>query len=270
MELTAQEKSTGELTSTSLDLSQQRLSQQRFVVLKAVPPAHWVVTMREIITAELQNHYASKLRTLIRQRHHGGFQPPLTMPSLDPQIIANPLVFQVLEQLLGQSFFGCLPYGRDTTFPGSQEQNVHRDCGYLFPELTSAAPAVLAVVNPLLDDFTAANGATEIWPGSHLLVDADQEETRTLQIPLARWRDHPSTLLPAPAVSIVIRDTRTWHCGGANSTASLRTMLALVYYRQYFMPDNLVALTEPIRENDWQQLSERVRWTYRPTRANAK
>jgi hypothetical protein len=162
MQLTAREKSTGELTSASLDLAQQTLSQQGFVVLEAVLPAHWVVTMRETFTAELQNHYASKPQTLVRQRHHGGFQPPLTMPFLDPQIIANPLVFQVLEQLLGQSFFGCLPYGCNTTFPGSQEQNVHRDCGHLFPELTSAAPPVLAVVNLLLDDFTAANGATEI------------------------------------------------------------------------------------------------------------
>ena len=266
MQLTAREKSTGELTSASLDLAQQTLRQQGFVVLEAVLPAHWVVTVRETFTAELQNHYASKPQTLVRQRHHCGFQPPLTMPFLDPQIIANPLVFQVLEQLLEQSFFGCLPYGCNTTFPGSQEQNVHRDCGHLFPELTSAAPPVLAVVNLLLDDFTAANGATEIWPGSHLLVDADQEETRTLRIPPARWRDHPSTLLLAPAGSIVIRDMRTWHRGGANSTASLRTMLALVYYRQYFMPDNLVALTEPISENDWRQLSERVRWTYRLTR----
>lgn len=217
MQLTVREKSTGELGSASLDLSQQRLSQQRFVVLKAVPPAHWVVTMRETFTAELQNHYASKPRTLVRQRHRGGFQPPLTMPFLDPQIIANPLVFQVVEQQRGQSFFCCLSHGRDTSLPDSQEQNVHRNCGHLFPELTSSAPPVLAVVNILIDDFTAANGATEIWPGSHLLVDANQEETRTSRIPPTRWRDHPSTLLLAPAGSIVTRD--------------MRTTLALVYYR---------------------------------------
>ena len=58
MQLTAQEKSTGELTSASLDLAQQTLSQQGFVVLEAVLPAHWVVTMRETFTAELQLNYS--------------------------------------------------------------------------------------------------------------------------------------------------------------------------------------------------------------------
>lgn len=49
-----------------------------------------------------------------------------------------------------------------------------------------------------------------------------------------------------------------------------RTLLALVYYRQYAMPDNLVALTEPISTSDWLQLSERMRWTYRLTRTQTK
>lgn len=85
---------------------------------------------------------------------------------------------------------------------------------------------MLVAVNMRLGDFIAANGATEIWPGSHLLANAEQEERRTL--------------------------------------------LALVYYRQYAMPDNLVALTEPISTSDWLQLSERMRWTYRLTRTQTK
>ncbi|NCF45265.1 MAG: hypothetical protein GWP70_10665 [Proteobacteria bacterium] len=127
MPLTAQEKSTGEPTSASSDLAKQTLGQQGFVVLKAVLAAVCVAAMRETFTGDLQNHYASNPQTLAKQQPHGCFQPPLTMPSLDPQIIANPVVFQLFEQLLRQGFFGCLPYGCNTTLPGSQEQNVHRN-----------------------------------------------------------------------------------------------------------------------------------------------
>ena len=77
---------------------------------------------------------------------------------------------------------------------------------------------MLVVVNILLDDFTAANGATQIWPGSHRLVDADQAEINTLKISPSRWSDYPRVQVTAPAGSIVIRDMRTWHRGMANTT----------------------------------------------------
>ena len=170
---------------------------------------------------------------------------------------------QVLERALGEHFFGCLPYGCNTAFPGSGIQNVHRDCGHLFPELDQALPPMLVVVNILLDDFTAANGATEIWPGSHRLIDADQAEINTLKISPSRWSDYPRVQVTAPAGSIVIRDMRTWHRGMANTTDTLRTMLSLVYYRQYALPDNLHASEESLKDTALEQLSDRAKWIYR-------
>ena len=54
-------------------------------------------------------------------------------------------------------------------------------------------PPLLIVVNIALDDFTTNNGATEIWPGSHRLVDADAEESKTLRIPEHRYTKLKST-----------------------------------------------------------------------------
>lgn len=54
-----------------------------------------------------------------------------------------------------------------------------------------------------------------------------------------------------PAGSIVIRDMRTWHRGMANTTNKLRTMLSLVYFRQYFPPDNLSASSVGAPDADW-------------------
>ena len=41
----------------------------------------------------------------------------------------------------------------------------------MFPELGMALPVTRIVVNIPLIDFTLENGCTEIWPGSHLIVD---------------------------------------------------------------------------------------------------
>tara|TARA_X000000950_G_scaffold266014_1_gene341003 strand:- start:17075 stop:17875 length:801 start_codon:yes stop_codon:yes gene_type:complete len=263
MQLSAAEKKSGLLTDDTLARAVDTLQREGFVILEEGMARPWVEAMRTLFTAALHVRYRDEPEALAIQRNHGGFQPPLTMPFLDPSIIENSFAFQVLERVLGDHFFGCLPYGCNTAFPGSEEQNVHRDCGHLFPELDQAMPPMLIVVNILLDDFTKANGATEIWPGSQRYVDADKVESRTLKISPSRWSAHASTQTIAAAGSIVIRDMRTWHRGMANTTAEPRTMLSLVYYRQYAMPDNLHASDQVINTADWAQISERAKWTYR-------
>ena len=248
------------LTEGALQQALNTLHEQGFVILPEALPEAWVKATRAAFTAELEARYRDRP---VNQSGHGGFEPPLQAPFLDPQIIENAAVLQVLERALGEHFFGCLPYGCNTAFPGSGVQNVHRDCGHLFPELSQALPPMLIVVNFLLDNFTAANGATEIWPGSHCQVDADQEETSTLKIPPSRWSEHPRVQATAPAGSIVIRDMRTWHRGMANTTNESRTMLSLVYYRQYALPDNLHASEASLGDVEWGRLSNRAKWIYR-------
>ncbi len=263
MQLTSTEKKTHTLSATTLNNAIGTLQRDGFVIFNDVMPRSWVDNTRYLFASELEasHHYQSEIQHT--QKGHGGFQPPLTMPFLDPFIIENPIVFQTLERLFGEHFFGCLPYGCNASFPGSEEQNVHRDCGHIFPEESVAMPPMLVVVNILLDDFTKENGATEIWPGSHCRVDADKEETNTLKISPSRWSKHSSTQTIAPSGSIVLRDMRTWHRAPANTTSKIRTMLSLVYYRPYFLPDNLTTDHEPINEADWEHLSLRAQWTYR-------
>lgn len=263
MQLTDSERQAGKLTQTSVQQAVRNLQSEGFVILPDVMSESWITPMRKLFTDHLQAAYRDKSELLAEQANHGGFEPPLKAPFLDPSIIENKIVFQILESILGKYFFGCLPYGCNTAFPNSSSQNVHRDCGHLFPELDHELPPMLVVVNILLDDFTEANGATEIWPQSHRHVDADQVEISTLKIPSSRWSNEVCVQTIAPAGSIIIRDMRTWHRGMANTTDALRTMLSLVYYRQYALPDNLQSSAESMSETDWQQLSSRAKWIYR-------
>jgi len=266
MKLSREERKTGVLTESNERLALQLIHDQGYVVLEKAVPSNHLKKVREAVNRALALKYEPCKRELDLHRYHGGISSPLSMPFIDPLIIENPFVFQMLGCIFGESFFGCLPYGCNTSFPGSKAQNIHRDCGHIFPEIKIPVPPVLVVVNIALDDFTGENGATEIWPGSHFLVDGDKQEASTLKIPDRRSSEKMSKQLIMPSGSIVIRDMRTWHRGMPNRTKRARTMLSIVYYRKYLLPDNFVADVSDLTDESWGQFSERARMTYRLTR----
>jgi ectoine hydroxylase-related dioxygenase (phytanoyl-CoA dioxygenase family) len=70
-----------------------------------------------------------------------------------------------------------------------------------------------------IDDFTEANGATRVVPGSHLETEVDTTaETEPLEM---------------PAGSVGLWDGRLVHGGGANSTDAVRRGVAVLYARAW-------------------------------------
>jgi ectoine hydroxylase-related dioxygenase (phytanoyl-CoA dioxygenase family) len=117
------------------------------------------------------------------------------------------------------------------------------------------------VVNIPLVDFTLENDATEVWPGSHLIIDRDAEETAKAE---ERAAQLPSVRLQLPAGSLVVRDLRCWHRGMPNRTPTLRTMTAMVYFRRFHhLPDDARAFSAEVPWSAWDQFSERTRQVYR-------
>ncbi len=99
--------------------------------------------------------------------------------------------------------------------PGAEAQPLHRD-GDLYPlshlGMTTLMPTMWA-----LSDFDAANGGTQVVPGSHLWADARQaehDEIVNAEMPLG---------------SVLIYLGGTIHGGGANNSNRDRTGLALQY-----------------------------------------
>ncbi|MGN6695151.1 MAG: phytanoyl-CoA dioxygenase family protein [Aquihabitans sp.] len=131
------------------------------------------------------------------------------------QVPVHPAVLPVVEGVLDA---GCLISSLSSISigPGETEQPIHAD-DQIMP---LPKPHVPTVCNSMwaLTDFTEANGATRIIPGSHL-ADASPDFGR------------PYDSIPAemPAGSVLVWHGSLWHGGGANTTDERRVGIAMNY-----------------------------------------
>jgi ectoine hydroxylase-related dioxygenase (phytanoyl-CoA dioxygenase family) len=139
----------------------------------------------------------------------------LTHGSLYEQIPVHPNVLPIVEGVLDN---GCLVSSLSSIAigPGEVAQPIHAD-DQLIP---IPKPHVATVCNTMwaLTDFTAANGATRLVPGSHT---ADHSPSF----------GEPYDTIPAEmaAGSVLVWHGSLWHGGGANTTDHRRVGIAMNY-----------------------------------------
>ncbi|MEX2659492.1 MAG: phytanoyl-CoA dioxygenase family protein [Acidimicrobiales bacterium] len=113
--------------------------------------------------------------------------------------------------------------------PGEQAQVLHRDDS-IYP-LTRPHPDVVVNTMWCFDDFTAANGATRLVPGSHHR-DEEPDESETI-------------VAEMPAGSVVFYLGSLWHGGGANRTDRPRLGVILEYVSAWLRPQENHLLAVP-------------------------
>ena len=130
-------------------------------------------------------------------------------------IPVHPEVLPVVEGVLDP---GCLisSLSSITILPGERAQPIHAD-DQLIP---LAKPHVPTVCNTMwaLTDFTEANGATRIIPGTHRFDHSPDLFTEYDSIPAEMQRG-----------SVLVWHGSLWHGGGANTTAAPRVGIAMNY-----------------------------------------
>ena len=130
-------------------------------------------------------------------------------------IPVDPAVLPIVEGVLDT---GCLVSSLSSIAigPGETAQPIHAD-DQVMP---LARPHVPTVCNTMwaLTDFTEANGATRIVPGSHLWDHAPDYGTHYDSVPAEM-----------PAGSVLIWHGSLWHGGGANRTDERRYGVAMNY-----------------------------------------
>jgi len=131
------------------------------------------------------------------------------------EVPVHDAVLPVVEGVLDR---GCLISSLSSIAigPGETAQPIHAD-DQLMPV---AKPHVPTVCNTMwaLTDFTEANGATRLVPGTHL-ADRSPDYGR------------PYDSIPAemPAGSVLVWHGSLWHGGGANTTQATRVGIAMNY-----------------------------------------
>ena len=120
-------------------------------------------------------------------------------------------------------------------------------------------PTPYVCVNFLVADSTPLNGPTRQIPGSQhsrAPIPSLSEEPEWMRL---------STVCPAPAGAIQIRDVRAWHGGTPNLSEHIRSIPNLEFYASWFREPVVAGISH----QDWEKLSERSRRLTRLTVADS-
>jgi len=139
----------------------------------------------------------------------------------------HPLVLAVLDRVLGHYQLNA-PAAIEIG-PGERAQPLHTDDA-LYPLPRPHPEIVMSVMWPLVD-FTEANGATCVVPGSHRLATRPEPD-RAISLSLR-------------AGSALFYVGSLWHGGGANRTESPRTGVVLNYAASWLRPIETHLLAVP-------------------------
>jgi ectoine hydroxylase-related dioxygenase (phytanoyl-CoA dioxygenase family) len=131
------------------------------------------------------------------------------------RIPVHAAVLPIVEGVLDH---GCLVSSLSSIsiLPGEQAQPIHAD-DQLIP---LPKPHVATVCNTMwaLTDFTAANGATRLVPGTHRAADSP-----------VYGQHYESIAAEMPKGSVLVWNGSLWHGGGANTTGERRVGIAMNY-----------------------------------------
>ncbi|GDX40753.1 hypothetical protein LBMAG21_10450 [Armatimonadota bacterium] len=258
MHLTSEERAAGTMSPKNLALAVRTLNDVGYVVLEEILPLDWVENARAQCDADIAEFVANELtpETNAERAGHVSMLAPMHAPYTDAIAVENPFALQVMEAAMGKNIY-CMFYNTNTAYPGSMYQRLHRDIYLPFPELDHPLPAYMVVVNIPLIDFTLENGSTEVYPGTHHITDIDPEDSQKL---LERAQYLPATRTNVKAGSLVVRDMRMWHRGMPNPSDTVRTMLAIVYGRGFWMTDPRM---NQIPRSTWDTFSEKSKYLFR-------
>ncbi len=180
-----------------------------------------------------------------------------------------PLVDTLVTAIFGSPHFALRAASGDFCLPGAvgyqplhsdvsdwRSENVSRFSSFHDPrgQLTIRdLPCPYVCVNFLPQDVTRLNGPTRQIPG-----------TQHSRIPIPTLEDEPewmrlSTVCPAPAGAIMVRDVRAWHGGTPNVSEAMRAIPNLEFYAPWFHEP----MVPGIAYADHQRLSERARYLTR-------
>ena len=239
------ERTEGRMSAANLDLAIRLLREVGAVILENVVPLE--------IVKEAQSAYFEAIQRGRRRKVRHAKE----MPFLHHQFITNLFALQVIEAAMGKKVALFHSWIHDSTpdADGNQvESTPHRDGNHLFPELTCVLPVSGIYVDIPLVDFLEENGATKVWPSSHLIMDCPPSDVQNLG---ERGKHLPSLQVTMPIGSLILRDMRLWHAGMPNRTDTNRPMLDIGYTRVFPHASGRVRISQELKKY-WSESAKKL------------
>ncbi len=229
---TPDEIKAGHLTETHRGHAVYALNTDGVVVLENIVDTAHLDALQGRMTEDLQAILARPDAPFNFNTGNLQQDPPPFPPYLFRDVLVNDLVIDVTHAVLGNGVKNTF-YSGNTALPRGTRQPVHPDVAQLWANLAHPTPAFGLVVNIPVVDMGPDNGATELWPGTHLDTTYSVHDG-SLRIPEsvleARREIRPPLQPTVKRGSVVLRDIRLWHAGMPNHTQTPRPMIALIHW----------------------------------------
>ncbi len=240
-EISEQERRSGRISPDTLESIIRDVQREGYAVVRNVVPRETCSFLNESILEDV-----ARVRAFGRVTQHemntalGHLQLGIRRyaPYVKPELVANPLVECVVAGVLGRgAWLGF--YSGNINCPGSASQPLHFDRPFSWKTPADASrdgenwppPTTTLSCSVALQDITEANGATEIYPGTHRETEVAQwSSNRIADRPdlIRKWA--PSLRMEIPAGGVCFRDPRMWHRGVPNQATTARAMIAVTYH----------------------------------------
>lgn len=240
--LTEAEKSQGEIAVDKLAQVVADIEAEGFAVVENLVSTESRQILLDVIREDaLAIKAAGELTPHEKHTGEGHLQLglPRSAPYVRADLLANAIVDQIVAAILGEkAWLGF--YNGNVNMPGSTYQPLHFDRPFTWKTKQAAEAdgedwpprATTLSCSVALEDITTANGATEIYPGTHretaVTKWARGERPDAHPDLLEKWG--PPTRMIIPAGGICFRDPRMWHRGMPNPSGEVRPMIAMTFH----------------------------------------
>ncbi len=196
------------------------------------------VTLRGLISEESAAQMREGLQSLLGPLGRNNFEGHQTQRSYSllaktravDSLVTHPLIMAILQCRIPEALLSACQ--AINICPGEQPQLPHCDAGF-YPN-TRQHPDVALSVIWAIDPFTEENGATTVWPASHLW----DEERRP-----SESDEHFSAVMPAG--SAIVFSGKLWHGGGSNRATTSRMAMTSQYCSPWLRTQENMSLAVP-------------------------
>ena len=200
-----------------------------FVVLEEAVASEPLKELRERMDRDTEEllAYCESIGGNPRELGHLQQGPPVSADYVFSDVAMNRYVNRICN-LLYEHRPRLTFYNGNTNCPGSTTQRLHMDGRHATLEPEPVSPTSSVVIDIPPGPMNKANGAIEIWPGSHLVRPPGGGPRVSDELEASRRAIERPIQAETQVGDVLIRDTRLWHRGVPNRSDRPRHMIALI------------------------------------------